>query len=127
MMGLDGAEIIFNPSGSHFELGRIRNRVDLIRDATSKSGGCYVYANQIGCDGSRMYFDGCSMINMNGRFLAIGSQFMLRGVEVKTAVIDLDSIREAKLGMKSRCVEAATNLKTFPRVNVDFSLGTCRE
>lgn len=29
-------------------------------------GGVYVYANQIGCDGDKLYYDGSSMVSMNG-------------------------------------------------------------
>ena len=121
-MGLDGAEIIFNSSGSHFALGRISERLDLMKDATMKGGGAYVYSNFIGCGGTRMYFDGCSMIAANGKFLAIGSRFSLQEVEVVTAVIDLDSIRSEKIALKSRCGEAVSSTYTFPRIPVDFCL-----
>lgn len=62
--------------------------------ATAKSGGCYLYANQLGCDGERVYYDGSPLIAMNGALLAQGSQFSVRGeVEIVTAVIDLREIR----------------------------------
>lgn len=35
--------------------------------ATAKCGGVYLYANQCGCDGSRLYFDGSSLIVANGK------------------------------------------------------------
>jgi hypothetical protein len=44
--------------------------VELILSATSKLGGVYLYANHQGCDGERVYYDGCSMICMNGKVLA---------------------------------------------------------
>ena len=47
-LGLNGIEIITNGSGSHHELRKLNTRVDLIRSATSKSGGVYLYANQQG-------------------------------------------------------------------------------
>ena len=122
MMGLDGAEIIINSSGSHFALGRIKERLDLVKGATIKGGGAYVYSNLIGCDGNRLYFDGCSMIAANGKFLAIGKRFSFREVEVVTAVLDVDSIREEKIAMKSRCGEAANIETPFPRVKIDFDL-----
>jgi hypothetical protein len=40
-----------------------------------QSGGVYLYANLRGCDGERVYYDGCSMIAINGRMLAQGEQF----------------------------------------------------
>ena len=45
-------------SGSHHELRKLNTRIDLICSATQKSGGVYLYANQQGCDGGRLYYDG---------------------------------------------------------------------
>jgi len=126
LMELDGAEIIFNASASHFALGRVQTRFDLLNETTGKDGGCYVYANLIGCDGERMYFDGCSMISANGSFLAIGKQFTLSEVEVVTAVLDLDAIREKRVLVKSRAVEAMS-VTSFPRVKIDFTLCQSKE
>ena len=33
-------------------------------------GGVYLYANQRGCDGGRLYYDGCACIAVNGVFVA---------------------------------------------------------
>jgi hypothetical protein len=41
-----------------------------------------MYANQQGCDGGRLYFDGCACIAVNGALVAQGSQFSLKDVEV---------------------------------------------
>ena len=48
--------------------------------ATRKVGGVYLYANQQGCDGGRLYFDGTAMIAINGEIVAQGSQFSLDDV-----------------------------------------------
>lgn len=58
-----------------------------------KSGGIYLYANQQGCDGDRLYYDGCAMIVANGNVMAQGSQFSLNDVEVVTATIDIEDVR----------------------------------
>jgi hypothetical protein len=44
----------------------------------------YLYANQQGCDGERMYYDGCALAALNGKVVAQGSQFSLNDV-VRTA------------------------------------------
>lgn len=80
-MGLNGVEIFTNSSGSHYELRKLQTRVSLIREATRQNGGIYVYSNQRGCSGDRLYYDGCAMIIVNGRLLAQGSQFSLNDVE----------------------------------------------
>ncbi|CAI7898906.1 unnamed protein product, partial [Closterium sp. NIES-53] len=87
---LAGAEVVGNGSGSHHELRKLGTRVGLVQSATSKAGGVYLYANQKGCDGGRLYYDGCAMVVVNGQVVAQGSQFSLADVEVVTATVDLD-------------------------------------
>ncbi|EFA83148.1 glutamine-dependent NAD+ synthetase [Heterostelium album PN500] len=114
-MGLDGVEIITNGSGSHHQLRKLCTRVDLIKSATSKSGGIYLYANQQGCDGGRLYYDGCCMVMINGDCVAQGSQFSLNDVEVIIATLDLDDVRSFRASFMSRCSQA-TLTEEFPRV-----------
>eukprot|EP00475_Leptophrys_vorax_P032561 TRINITY_DN5040_c0_g1_i1.p1 TRINITY_DN5040_c0_g1~~TRINITY_DN5040_c0_g1_i1.p1 ORF type:complete len:716 (+),score=148.75 TRINITY_DN5040_c0_g1_i1:37-2148(+) len=126
-LALNGVEIILNGSGSHHSLRKLNTRVDLIKNATSKAGGAYLYANQQGCDGGRLYFDGCSLVAMNGNILAQGSQFSVRDVEVITAVIDLEEIRSYRGAISSRGVQASA-IRSYHRVRVDFNLtGTSRD
>lgn len=42
-------------------------------------------ANQKGCDGDRLYYDGCAMIAMNGSIFAQGAQFSLDDVVMSQA------------------------------------------
>ena len=79
-MALNGVEIFTNGSGSHHELRKLDVRVNLIAQATRKVGGVYLYANQQGCDGERVYYDGCAMAAVNGRIVAQGTQFSLDDV-----------------------------------------------
>ncbi|CZS88926.1 probable QNS1 Glutamine-dependent NAD Synthetase [Rhynchosporium graminicola] len=119
-MGLDGCEIFTNSSGSHHELRKLHTRVDLIVSATLKCGGLYLYANQQGCDGDRLYYDGCALIVLNGKVLAQGSQFSLDDTEVITATVDLEDIR-AYRDQKSRAMQALAQEK-YERINVEMSL-----
>ncbi|XP_060014241.1 glutamine-dependent NAD(+) synthetase isoform X3 [Lagenorhynchus albirostris] len=99
-MGLDGVEIFTNASGSHHVLRKAHARVDLVTMATTKNGGIYLLANQKGCDGDRLYYDGCALIAMNGSIFAQGSQFSLDDV--------------------------ASRVSPYPRVKADFAL-SCHE
>lgn len=92
-MALGGVEIFTNSSGSHHELRKLNTRLELITEATKKCGGVYLYANQRGCDGDRLYYDGCAIIVVNGRVVAQGAQFGLKDVETVVATVDLDTIR----------------------------------
>ncbi|KAI9295618.1 glutamine-dependent NAD(+) synthetase with GAT domain-containing protein [Neoconidiobolus thromboides FSU 785] len=120
-MGLDGIEIFTNGSGSHHELRKLHKRIELVKGATTKSGGAYLYANQKGCDGDRVYYDGCSMIALNGELLIQGSQFSLDDVEVLIATVDLEAIRTYRTSFKARSLQAA-NTKKYPRIKVNFAL-----
>ncbi|GAA5990262.1 hypothetical protein JCM10908_005898 [Rhodotorula pacifica] len=121
-MALDGVEIFTNSSGSHHELRKLSTRINLIKEATLKSGGLYLYSNQQGCDGDRLYYDGCSFITLNGQVIAQGSQFSLNEVEVVSATVDLQRIR-AHRTWSSRSMQAAGNQVAFQRFRADTRLG----
>lgn len=80
-----------------------------------------MYANQQGCDGERVYYDGCAMIAVNGEVVAQGSQFSLRDVEVVTATIDLDDVTAMRGSQQSRGVQSA-GTESYKR----FSHPECR-
>ncbi|KFY88121.1 hypothetical protein V498_06902, partial [Pseudogymnoascus sp. VKM F-4517 (FW-2822)] len=121
--GLDGSEITLNSSGSHHELRKLHTRIDLIRQETLKSGGIYLYSNQQGCDGDRLYYDGCAMIVINGRIVAQGSQFSLNDVE--TVIASVVSKKFEAIDPKSHeLFSTATKSPVYERVEVDFSLSS---
>ena len=119
-MSLNGVEIMTNSSGSHHELRKLNVRIDLMKEALQKCGGIYLYANQQGCDGDRLYYDGCALIALNGTVLAQGSQFSLNDVEVVTATIDLEEVRAHRVSA-SRGIQA-TRSPQYQRIRTTFSL-----
>mmetsp|Transcript_69867 Transcript_69867/g.160649 ORF Transcript_69867/g.160649 Transcript_69867/m.160649 type:complete len:741 (-) Transcript_69867:197-2419(-) len=126
LMSLDGVEIFANGSGSHHQLRKLNTRVSLVKGATEKAGGVYLYANQKGCDGGRLYFDGCCMIWVNGKLVSQGSQFgQLDEVEVCVATVNLSDVRAFRASFISRSYQASA-APTIPRVEVDFALGDPR-
>ncbi|EPQ29776.1 uncharacterized protein PFL1_02449 [Pseudozyma flocculosa PF-1] len=135
-MGLDGVEIFTNSSASHHELRKLYRRVELIKEATLKLGGIYLYANQQGCDGDRLYYDGCPLIAVNGAIVAQGSQFSLDDVQVVSATVDLDDVR-AHRAAKSRGMQAAVQRggpewgngqsRGYRRIPADIEMGRSQE
>uniref|UniRef100_A0A8C2H4D1 Glutamine-dependent NAD(+) synthetase n=1 Tax=Cyprinus carpio TaxID=7962 RepID=A0A8C2H4D1_CYPCA len=119
-MGLDGIEIFTNSSASYHELRKADHRVNLVKSATTKSGGIYLFANQKGCDGDRLYYDGCAMIAINGDIVARGAQFSLKDVEVVSATLDLEDVRSYR---GERCHPHMH--KPYQRIKTDFSLSDC--
>jgi NAD+ synthase (glutamine-hydrolysing) len=100
-LALGGVEVIGNGSGSHHELRKLDKRLELMVAATAKSGGVYLYSNQRGCDGGRLYYDGGAIIVCNGKVLAQSPQFCLKDVVVITATVDLDEVRSFRASRPS--------------------------
>lgn len=120
-MALDGVEIFTNSSGSHHELRKLDTRLELITEATKKCGGVYLYANQKGCDGDRLYYDGCACIVVNGQMIAQGSQFSLQEVEVISATIDLDDVRSYR-NQKSAAMQARNEESVYHSIQTKIEL-----
>ena len=83
--------------------------------------GIYLYANQKGCDGDRLYYDGCASIIVNGNVLAQASQFSLKDVEVISATVDLDDVR-AYRNQKSASAQAVNQVEKFKVLYTDIEL-----
>lgn len=120
-MSLSGVEIIANGSGSYMELRKAYITVDLIRNASFKAGGAYLFSNLRGCDGQRIYFNGCSAVALNGDIIERGKQFSLLDVEITVATIDLEDIRSYRAALRSRCT-VSSRAPTYPRISTDIEL-----
>ena len=118
---LNGVDIILNGSGSHFESGKLEKRTKLITEATRRSGGAYLYSNLEGGDGDRLYFDGRSIIAVNGQIVNIEDGFTLRDVLVMTEEIDLTSILSYRMRNNSFGTQASKE-KRFQVVDVNFDI-----
>mmetsp|Transcript_33539 Transcript_33539/g.79072 ORF Transcript_33539/g.79072 Transcript_33539/m.79072 type:complete len:800 (-) Transcript_33539:149-2548(-) len=114
-LALRGVEIIGNGSGSHHELRKLDKRLELMVAATARCGGIYLYSNQRGCDGGRVYYDGGATIVCNGRVLARSPQFCLRDVVVVTATVDLEEVRSFRAGRPSVAAQIQHQKQTQER------------
>lgn len=121
-LSLDGVEIIANGSGSHHQLRKLDYRIDLIKSATSKCGGVYLYANMKGCDGGRVYYDGCSMVWVNGKCVAQGSQFEgLDEIELVVANVNLSDVRAMRSSFIARSFQASST-PSVHRIPISFRI-----
>ena len=80
-----------------------------------------MYSNMKGCDGERVYYDGSSMISVNGTTVAQTKQFSLSEVDVEVATIDLEDVRTYRSG-NGNIGSKAFNKEVYQRITVDFSL-----
>ncbi|XP_015574504.2 glutamine-dependent NAD(+) synthetase [Ricinus communis] len=120
-LALNGVEIFMNASGSHHQLRKLDLRLRSFIGATNARGGVYMYSNHQGCDGGRLYFDGCSGVVVNGEVVAQGSQFSLRDVEVVIAQVDLDAVASLR-GSISSFQEQASSKSKVSSVAVPYNL-----
>ncbi|GAB1193041.1 hypothetical protein APSETT444_002243 [Aspergillus pseudonomiae] len=81
------------------------------------------YDYKQGCDGDRLYYDGCAMIVVNGNIVAQGSQFSLNDVEVVTATVDIEEVRTYR-SSASRGMQAS---KQTPFVRLDLDMRLSRQ
>ncbi|KAI4374193.1 hypothetical protein MLD38_012213 [Melastoma candidum] len=120
-LALNGVEVFMNASGSHHQLRKLDVRLRAFIGATYNRGGVYMYSNHQGCDGSRLYYDGCSSVIVNGEVVAQGSQFSLKDVEVVVAQIDLDAVASFR-GSISSFQEQASAKTNIPSVAAPYNL-----
>ncbi|KAL9587904.1 MAG: hypothetical protein Q9203_003282 [Teloschistes exilis] len=110
-MGLDGVEVFTNSSGSHWTLRKLGLRLQLIQEATRKSGGVYIYSNEV----------------VNGEIVAQGSQFSLKDVEVVVATVDLEEVRAYRSSASRGLQAAAKSTGSYERIQTAFALSSDEE
>ncbi|GAU11831.1 hypothetical protein TSUD_75820 [Trifolium subterraneum] len=81
-----------------------------------------MYSNQQGCDGDRLYYDGCASVVVNGDVVAQGSQFSLNDVQVVVSQIDLDVVASLRGSLSSFQEQASCKTKV-PSVDVPYTYG----
>ncbi|KAH9719047.1 glutamine-dependent NAD(+) synthetase [Citrus sinensis] len=120
-LALNGVEVFMNASGSHHQLRKLDYRIRAFISATHSRGGVYMYSNHQGCDGGRLYFDGCSCVVVNGDMIAQGSQFSLKDVEIVVAQVDLDAVAGFRGSISSFQEQASCKTK-ISSVAVPYNL-----
>ncbi|KAL8272104.1 hypothetical protein Esti_003947 [Eimeria stiedai] len=121
---LQGAAIISNGSSSYHQKGKRERRLSLLKDATVRQGGVYLYANQVGCDGGRVVFDGGSVVCMNGEVLLEGPRFSLEEVVVTTTTVDLGLVHAFRRANPtiSRASASLPPADMLPVLQLEFQL-----
>jgi NAD+ synthetase len=128
-MYLAGADVLINGSGSHFELGKQENkRKKLLENATRACGGIYLYSNLKGCDGERLYFDGGSLIAMNGKVVGETPTFTLDDVQLHYHDFTMNDITTHRMRSNSYQLKAShQTIHEFPMAKDIVTTGTKRK
>jgi len=94
---LAGAQIIANPSASWFELGKHRVRRRMVQQISGEDHSVYLYTSLLGCDATRLIFDGSVFIAHGGGVGAEGRRFRFGADhEMVDRVVDLDTLSHAR-------------------------------
>lgn len=88
-----GADIILNPSASHFAFDKHRVRRRIVVNGSQAFHVAYVYANLVGNEAGRAIYDGDAMIASGGKLLKTGKRFSYQPVSLTVATVDIDSNR----------------------------------
>ncbi len=92
-LSMDGADLILNPSASHFAFGKHEVRKRLVLEGSRAFGVTYLYSNLLGNEAGRAIYDGGAMVASGGKLIAQGDRFSFRNFQITTAVIDIDTTR----------------------------------
>jgi NAD+ synthase (glutamine-hydrolysing) len=95
-LALQAADIILNPSASHFAFGKLEVRKRFVLEGSRAFGTSYVYANLLGNEAGRAIYDGGALIATGGKLVAAGPRFSFRETLVTTATVDIEATRTSQ-------------------------------
>jgi hypothetical protein len=76
--------------------------------------GAYFYTNAIGCDGSRLLFDGASFVIQNQKMIHVGESCPLNEVHVNPVVLSVGAIKGFRLANINDMRETALLDRNIP-------------
>jgi NAD+ synthase (glutamine-hydrolysing) len=92
-LSLSGADLIMNPSASHFAFGKHMVRRRLVLEGSRAFGVSYLYANLLGNEAGRAIYDGDAIVASDGALVAEARRFAFTEGELTAAVVDIELSR----------------------------------
>jgi NAD+ synthase (glutamine-hydrolysing) len=97
LYSLAGAELILNPSASWFTLGKQVVRRRMITQISREDHCVYLYSSLLGCDDTRLIFDGSAFIAVDGQMIKEGDRFRFdKEPFIVHADVDLSALRQSR-------------------------------
>jgi NAD+ synthase (glutamine-hydrolysing) len=94
---LSGCEILLNPSASWFHIGKHATRKRLVEQVSKEDHVAYLYTSLLGCDATRIVFDGSVLIASDGKMLQEGNRFeFTRNIVMVDQIVDLQALRQSR-------------------------------
>ncbi|WP_026957134.1 NAD(+) synthase [Algoriphagus vanfongensis] len=81
-------DLIFNPSASHFAMGKTLQRKELIESSSSIFDCYYCYVNLLGNEAGRMIFDGETMLAKSGKLLHRNQLLSYQDVQLQSFYLE---------------------------------------
>ncbi|GAB2630308.1 NAD(+) synthase [Belliella aquatica] len=85
-------DVIFNPSASHFAMGKSIQREDLVKNSSTLLNATYFYINLLGNETGKMIFDGEILVAKNGELLSKNE--ILSFADYQIQIFDYDKNKE---------------------------------
>ncbi len=92
-----GADIVLNPSASHFAFGKQRIRERFVLESSRAFGVAYAYCNLLGNESGRSVYDGGRLVACGGKMIARGSLFGYGDHGITIADIDIGNNRRIRV------------------------------
>ncbi len=92
-----GADLILNPSASHFALSKSELREqEVVIEGSEKFNCAYVFVNMLGNEAGRMIYDGDIIIGQNGKLLAINKRLSFKNFNILACDLDFKDPSNSK-------------------------------
>ncbi len=92
-----GADILLNPSASHFAFGKQRIRERFVLESSRAFGVAYAYCNLLGNESGRSVYDGGRLVACGGKMIARGTLFGYEDHGITIADIDIANNRRIRV------------------------------
>ncbi|HOC68670.1 MAG: Glutamine-dependent NAD(+) synthetase [Candidatus Hydrogenedentes bacterium ADurb.Bin101] len=119
-----GAEIVCNPSASPFTPRKNETRKRLVMSAAATLKCVYAYANLLGCDNSRLVFDGGGLIASPAGLACEGPLLSKRAWTLSNAVLNLDEIEHSRMENTTWRQYAGTDVQQGQTTMIEAGNGT---
>jgi len=86
-----GAELILNPSASHFAFGKSKVREKIVVDSSARFNCTYMMINQLGNEAGRVIYDGDVLLATRGKLLVRGPRLSFHPFSLQVQEVDFDN------------------------------------
>ena len=115
-----GADLLLNPSASHFAFGKQEIRKRLVLDGSRAFGVNYLYSNLLGNEAGRMVYDGSTLIASDTKLLAEGKRFSFEKVQLISAHIDVEASRNRRTQMQEATIAPTVSPDQWVKAEFQF-------